>query len=64
LPKPGFESGATSLLITMAWQPEEAPLQQLTQFLNDSLNAKDKTSQKNAEIVRLIQSEKVRHDMW
>jgi hypothetical protein len=43
----------------MAWQPEEQPLQQLTQFLKDSLSGQDKTAQKNAEIVRVARSGKL-----
>ncbi|PGH26527.1 hypothetical protein AJ80_01841 [Polytolypa hystricis UAMH7299] len=33
----------------MAWQPQEEPLRQLSGFLNDSLNGRDRAVQKHAE---------------
>jgi hypothetical protein len=38
----------------MSWSPQSEPLGQLAQFLKDSLNPRDKTAQKNAELVSLL----------
>jgi transportin-1 len=35
----------------MSWSPQPEPLGQLAQFLKESLNPRDKTAQKNAELV-------------
>jgi len=38
----------------MSWSPQPEPLGQLALFLKDSLNPRDKTAQKNAELVSFL----------
>lgn len=40
----------------MAWQPQEAGVQQLAEMLKDSLSGNDRVKQKQAEIVSGIGS--------
>lgn len=39
------------MAFNVTWQPQREPLQQLIQYLCDSLGGKDRNVQKNAELV-------------
>lgn len=39
------------MALNNTWQPQREPLQQLIQYLNDSLGGRDRNVQKNAELV-------------